>query len=290
MSRLASRRGSTILIRAYFILPALGSRRLDQIGVREIEGLKTRLAGQGLKPKTVNNVLAVLGKLLSHAVELEVLDKKPRIRLLRIPPQRYDFLTFEEYDRLIEVLPSEPLWGSAILAAGDAGLRVGEVRGLFWEDVDLAAGVITVRRSMWRDRMGSPKGGRERKVPMTARLSEALRGARHLRGDHVWCQDDGRPLTINQAEFAIQRVCRRAGLRKIGWHVLRHGFCSHLAMAGAAPKAIQELAGHRSITTTMRYMHLAPSALHEAIGLLDRRLDGASLLHGRGTYVAPRKG
>jgi site-specific recombinase XerD len=51
-------------------------------------------------------------------------------------------------------------------------------------------------------------------------------------------------------------------------HVLRHTFCSHLAMRGAAPKAIQELVGHSTLTMTLRYMHLAPSALCEAIDML----------------------
>jgi site-specific recombinase XerD len=55
----------------------------------------------------------------------------------------------------------------------------------------------------------------------------------------------------------------------IGSHVLRHTFCSHLAMRGAPPKAIQELAGHSTLSMTLRYMHLAPSALREAIALLN---------------------
>jgi len=65
--------------------------------------------------------------------------------------------------------------------------------------------------------------------------------------------------------------------------VLRHSFCSQLAMMRAAPKGIEELAGHQDITTTMRYMHLAPSSLHEAVALLDREApgsDGSSMAAG----------
>ena len=68
---------------------------------------------------------------------------------------------------------------------------------------------------------------------------------------------------------ALRFGCKRAGLRSIGSHVLRHTFCSHLAMRGAAPRAIQELVGHSTLSMTLRYMHLAPSALCEAIGLLN---------------------
>ena len=71
--------------------------------------------------------------------------------------------------------------------------------------------------------------------------------------------------------FALPRACRRARLRKIGWHALRHTFCSHLAMRGATAKAIQELAGHTDLSITLRYMHLAPAHLTDAVQLLDIR-------------------
>ncbi len=65
---------------------------------------------------------------------------------------------------------------------------------------------------------------------------------------------------------------RHAGLRATGGlHVLRHTFCSHLSMRGAPAKAIQELAGHADLTTTLRYMHLSPSARQGAIALLNER-------------------
>ena len=80
---------------------------------------------------------------------------------------------------------------------------------------------------------------------------------------------DGARLTRGEADTKLWRPCRRAGLRKITWHVTRHTFCSHLAMRGASPKAIQELAGHSSLNTTQRYMHLSPGASRHAIDLLD---------------------
>lgn len=68
----------------------------------------------------------------------------------------------------------------------------------------------------------------------------------------------------------IERAERRANMRVSGrLHILRHTFCSHLAIHGAPAKAIQELAGHADLTTTMRYMHLSPAARDSAIRLLD---------------------
>jgi integrase len=58
---------------------------------------------------------------------------------------------------------------------------------------------------------------------------------------------------------------------RFGWHALGHTFCSHLAMKGAPARAIQELAGHASLVTTERYMHLSPAISRQAIGLLESR-------------------
>jgi site-specific recombinase XerD len=70
-------------------------------------------------------------------------------------------------------------------------------------------------------------------------------------------------------------VAKRAKV-KPGVHILRHTFCSHLAMRGAPARAIQELAGHQDLATTQRYMRLSPAALDAAIRLLDLSTTGAS--------------
>jgi integrase len=174
-----------------------------------------------------------------------------------------------ELSRVLDALRSDPQWLALVLVGTDAGLRQGEMVALQWGDVDLVSGMITVRRSSWRGMIDSPKSGRDRKIPLTERLRAALKALRHLRGDLVFCQEDGSPFTASVVQCGIWRIAKRAGLRPFGSHVLRHTFCSHLAMRGAAPKAVQELAGHSTLTMTLRYMHLAPSALREAIGLLN---------------------
>lgn len=66
----------------------------------------------------------------------------------------------------------------------------------------------------------------------------------------------------------------RAGLAKQGVHILRHTFCSHLAMLGVPAIVIQRLAGHQNLMTTQRYMHLSPTATGQGVNALDRRLLG----------------
>ena len=70
-------------------------------------------------------------------------------------------------------------------------------------------------------------------------------------------------------QLYVRRAARLANLANGGVHILRHTFCSHLAMRGAPAKAIQELAGHRKLVTTERYMHLPPRAIEDAIRMLE---------------------
>ena len=158
-----------------------------------------------------------------------------------------------------------------VLLGGDAGLRLGEIVALQWGDVDLHARRLIVQRSDWCGHVTVPKGGRSRRLPMTQRLTSALKASRHLRSQRVLCLPDGTSSTRDQVIKAIRGAQRVAGLPNAGVHVLRHTFCSHLAMKGAPARAIQELAGHADLSTTQRYMHLSPAATDDAIRRLDTR-------------------
>jgi integrase len=116
---------------------------------------------------------------------------------------------------------------------------------LEWRDVDVRKRQLCIERSEWKHHVTVPKGGRMRHVPMTIRLANALRSARHLRGPRVLCSADGSPLTQRDVQGLVLRAARRANLRHVGVHVLRHTFCSHLSMRGAPVRAIQELGVRR---------------------------------------------
>jgi integrase len=149
--------------------------------------------------------------------------------------------------------------------APPTGLRLGEILALRWQDVDLKAGKLTVMRTDWRGQVGSPKGGRETTVPLTARLAAALREQRHLRGSLVFCWDDAARWTFTTMRAGLKRQEKRAGMRITGWHVRRHTFCSHLAMGGASAAAIQKLAGHTSLSVTQRIVNAIDTASAELI-------------------------
>jgi integrase len=167
----------------------LGTKRLDQITDADVQALKVTLREH--RPKTVNNVLATLSKLLRVAKRLGVIDAVPveSVELLKAPQPAVPFYTEEEYAALVASAARLDRRALApVLLGGDAGLRAGEVIGLELSDVSRANNRITVERQVWRGIVDSPKGGRGRSVPMTAALAAALAAVRHLRGSRVLLQ------------------------------------------------------------------------------------------------------
>lgn len=139
------------------------------------------------------------------------------------------------------------------------------------EDLDLVAGKIVVQRTLWRGQEGSPKGGRNREVPLSDEALAALKAYRHLKGPYVFCDAAGQRLTHNIVTPLVPRICTKAGLpKRLTFHDLRHSFASHLVMRGVTLKAVQELLGHAGISMTLRYAHLSPDLKRESVNLLDR--------------------
>ena len=251
-------------------MPLLGQINLNAIGNEDVQRLKSNLSQRS--PKTVNNILTVLNTLLRVAVEWQVVEQMPcRIRLLRVPPTHAAFYDFDEYGQLVEAaLIVDVQAHLLVLLGGDAGLRCGEIIALEWTDVDLGRRQLTVQRSEWKGKVTATKGGRPRVVPLTRRLTEALRAHKHLRSPRVLCREGACPATQRTLRTMMKKVIQTAGVGTEGIHILRHTFCSHLAMRGAPARAIQELAGHRDLSTTQRYMHLSPAAVQGAIRLLEQ--------------------
>lgn len=257
------------IIRVHLV-PLLGSKKLGAITNEDVQRVKSQLKAKA--PKTVNNVLTVLSTLLKKAVEWSVIERMPcTVRLVPAPRPSVKFYDFAEFERLVTAaVVSDPRAALIVLLGGEAGLRSGEMVALEWPDIDFGTGQICVQRSAWKGQIAVPKGGQLRHVPMTRRLEKALHDARHLRGPRVLQRDEGGPLTEALVQRLVGRAARRANLRNNGPHILRHTFCSHLAMRGAAPRAIQELAGHQDLGTTQRYLHMSPAAVEGAIRLLDQ--------------------
>jgi integrase len=255
------------------LAPRFGGRRLDAIRDEDVQQLKASLRDRSVK--TTNNVLSVLGKLLRVAHEWGVIERMPcRIRLLKFSLGTVEFYEPEVYEGLVEAAAKEdPRVHLVVLLGGDAGLRLGEIIGLEWPDVDFRRGLLVIRRSEWDGHVTAPKSGKERLVPMTTRVVSALQAHRHLRHPRVLLLDDGATIDRAWIYYAMKKAQRRANMVQNGRvHILRHTFCSRLAMLDVPAMSIKELAGHAHLQTTQRYLHLSSRAKGQAIRALDEAI------------------
>jgi len=248
--------------------PFFGEKKLDAISRIDIEYYKSAKLTAGLVPKTINNHLMILSKCLRTAREDEVIEVVPHIRWLKLDPPAFDFLTPLESHQLLQDT-AEPLWSELARLAVRTGMRRGELMALDWSAVDLRNARLTVCRSLVEGVIQTPKGYKIRHLPLTTDVVEML-SRRERRQGFVFTRADGSPLGKSVMTGGILRICRRTGLRPIGWHVLRHTYASQLAMEGVPLLIISRLMGHSTIKMTERYAHLAPSPLAEAVPLLLR--------------------
>ncbi|MGI5844497.1 MAG: tyrosine-type recombinase/integrase [Candidatus Xenobium sp.] len=264
---------------ARYWLEHMGSTPADQVRPEDVERWRRkRLSeptrrGKPAAPATVNRAVAFLKRLFNLAIRDGLLGQNPvtRVKMLTENNARIRFLLDEEEERLRAVMSQED-WAIVGFALA-TGLRQGEMLSLRREDLDLRLGMITVRRS---------KHGEQRHVPMNQSARDAL--AVILGGhDSDWvfpAPKASKRKTVPEDQprrgdslykGILVRACKKAGVKNLRWHDLRHTFCSRLVMLGVDLRTVQELAGHKSILMTQRYAHLSPAHQRAAVMALDER-------------------
>jgi integrase len=256
------------------LVPFFGTSRLTDITTGRAEQYKTAKVREKLSPKTINEHLGILGKCLRDARDWDKPAAHPKLKPLRLQKPSFDCLKEEEAKRLLAAMTSTR-WRAMATLALHTGLRRGELFGLRWQDVELENANLVVRQSIVEGIAGPPKNYRERSVPLDQAALDAL-ALMPRTHELVFHRGNGRPLTCSTAQGALHRACLRASLRSIGWHAFRHTFASWLATAGVPVPSIQALLGHSTITMTMRYTHIASSALRDAVSVLDPRRPNVS--------------
>jgi integrase len=258
-------RGNTYALRNR-ILPVLGNKPLAQLGVRDIDRLKAHYVGTGTSAKTVNNYLAILHRCLRSAVEWELLDYIPPFQMLKVAPPSFRYLEPEEARRLVTAAPAGTL-RTMIVVALQTGLRASELQGLEWQDVDLGRRTLCVRRGVVEGFVAPPKNNRLRYIALSDGVISELEAL--PRSHERVFPSLGRLSSYATMRRELREIAKAAGVTgRFGWHTLRHSFASHLVSAGAPLKVVQEALGHSSYDMTLRYAHLSPSTMHEAIGRL----------------------
>lgn len=258
------------------VLPAIGYLRINKVGTRALAELATTWIESGATPRTVNMRLGVVARMLSIAVELEVIVGAPRPRYLRVPRRLPRWLSDDEASRLLDAMPDA--WRSMVFVALRTGMRIGELRGLRWTDVDFPRGVVVVRRSHpGRTDMPetSPKSGSDRLVALSPEALSVMQQLRTQARDvdstaKVWPGARSHARSTRACWSAMKRARNAAKLERVSWHTLRHTCASWLVMRGVSLRIVQAVLGHASIRQTEVYAHLSPGfAFHTAMAMLD---------------------
>jgi integrase len=231
------------------------------------EQYQTDLINRNLKPATVNKHLSIIKAMIKKAVdwgfvEEETLKMVRKVKMLTENNKRLRYLSRDECQELISCcdLHLKPI----VITALNTGMRKSEVLNLRWDQVDLTHGFIL---------LDITKNGERREIPIHSTMKETFKSiSRRLDVPHVFFDSKtGKPYQNVKRSFAT--ACKRAKLIDFRFHDLRHTFGSQLVMSGIDITTVKELLGHKTLTMTLRYSHLAPSHKVKALDVLDNAIN-----------------
>jgi len=285
------------------LIPGLGAIPLAQLRPSHLQMFYRKALGEGrldgkggLSAQSVLHLHRILSKALSHAVRWGLLSRNVCSEADPPRPELREMRTLDDKGvlRFLDVA-RDTVYYTLFLLAIHTGLRRSEILGLRWKNVDMDMVTLSVVQVMHRLRDGrnvfqQPKTAKGRRiVALTPTAVLALRAHREQQeaeraflevpstGDSlVFSHPDGSPLLPNTVTHAFIKIARRAGLRGIRLHDLRHTHASLLLRQGVHPKIVSERLGHANIAVTLdTYSHVLPGLQEAAARQFDEGLQAA---------------
>jgi integrase len=272
------------------LVPGLGKKKLKTLNAADVQRFYRAKLDSDLSSATVHKLHVILHKALKQAVRWGLVPRNvaedvepPKVHKEEMHP-----LTSEQARRLLNMARVDRLEALYVVAV-QSGLRQGELLALRWEDVDLEARTVQVRRTLTRNggklAIGPTKTAKGRRtVKLTQGATEALQ--RHLErqlveinkaGDKwrenglVFCT--GRGTLINPTNLrrrSLSPLLQRAGLPPMTFHQLRHTAATILLLKNVNPKVVSEMLGHATIAITLdTYSHVLPNMQHSAVAAME---------------------
>jgi len=209
---------------------------------------------------TVNRELSVIKHLFTKAIEWGKMMENPakKVKALKGAISRVRYLMPAEFQLLLSHCADflKPI----VTVAVHTGMRKGEILGLEWAQVNFEQGIIS---------LFDTKNHERRDIPMDDTVKQTLKGI-YREVDLVFEGKKDVPLCYMTVHLAFRKAVKEAGIEDFRFHDLRHTFASNLVMNGVKIEKVQKLMGHKMLTMTQRYTHLAPGYLSESVKVLDR--------------------
>ncbi|MCR4287117.1 MAG: site-specific integrase [Deltaproteobacteria bacterium] len=268
------------------LMKDFGSLNLCDFSTMLVEKYQAKTLKNKRAPATVNRHVTALKHMFTKAVEWELVDEEVlkrvrRVKLFAENNKRLRYLSKEEAKALVAAC--SPHLMPIVITALNTGMRKEEILSLEWaRHVDLRHGFILLDRT---------KNGERREVPINQVLKGVFQGlVRHINNPYVFTNNAGRRFRDLKRSFSSacsferqksegespgncpqcgKEILRVAGINDFRFHDLRHTFASWLVMAGVDLTTVSRLLGHKSLTMTLRYSHLAPSHMVKAVAVLE---------------------
>jgi integrase len=236
------------------------ARQISEVIAADIEGYKLDRRKQ-VSGATVNRELALLKRMFNLAIDWDLYLGSNPVRKVRFFQEiNTGFRTLSEDEERKLLVDATPYIQDIVVFALNTGLRIGEILSLGWESVDLERGLLSIF---------AHKTHKTRTVPINSAAGRVLGvWAMGRKNESVFYNHEtGKPFVDLDAGLAL--ACRKAGIEGVTWHTLRHTFASRLVNRGVDIVTVQQLLGHSTVTTTMRYTHTNLDSKRNAVAKLE---------------------
>lgn len=262
---------------AMHIVPTLGKRNISELGRKEIQDFLTQQKkdgnmrnGEKLSATSTNMMLSVLNLAFEYACDMEYIEENPcvRVRRTKAETKKVEAFTVEEQRAIeSEIARSDDRRLHGIILCLYTGLRIGELLGLSWDDVDLDRGVINITKTVYREKnesgvwqlcVDTPKTkASDRVIPLPEYITNMLRqDSETAQTPYVVENKKGERMSIRSYQYIFEKLTERAGVRKLNFHALRHTFATRAIECGMDIKTVADIMGHQNASITLnRYAH-----------------------------------
>lgn len=269
----------------------LGNMPINKIKALHCQEVLNEMSDRGLSKGSQKGVKALLGSILLSACDNDMLSANPMKRTVETigdDPEERITLSRQDEQKLFSRLKKSKHYYLFVLVI-QTGLRVGEVIGLKWSDIDFVKGTLTVNRSVsyikeekkYVEFPPKTKAG-HRTIPLTQIALNALMQVKQKRAlsnqsinilyaDYVFTTKSGLPVSKAYLDNALKVFCEKEGIAVISMHNLRHTFASRCIEAGMRPKSLQKILGHSDISITMnRYVHTSEEEIKNEMQKIEK--------------------
>lgn len=263
-----------------WIKPVIGNMPLSEIKPMHCQAVINNAQDRGQKLSTVKRVYLIMSIIIGGAVDNELIPKNPVTKKVKCPKDEKTerrVLTIKEEEQFRDIIKNSR-YHDAFIFILETGIRIGELNGLKWEDVDWEKKKIYIRRTLIHEKNtkkfieGSTKTiSGNRAIPLTDTAYKILLKRKAEKSkipiivgyhNYIFLNRYGKPVRHENYDEMLYDYANKLGIERFSVHVLRHTFATRCIEKGMKPKALQKILGHSELSMTMDlYVHVTDDEL-----------------------------